>query len=66
LLGELTEKSVHNLVTAEKSLLELAMKPPKGNSKETTHKAGPRGRARKVHVGAHKPAGEKTAVAIHA
>lgn len=29
--GELTEKSVKNFVTAEKSLLELAMKPMKGS-----------------------------------
>ncbi len=57
LLGELTEKSVHNLVTAEKSLLDLAMTP---------RKAGTGTRGRRVHVAAHKPAGEKTATAAHA
>ena len=36
---ELTEKSVKNLVTAEKSLLDLAMK----TRKEAVHNAGPRG-----------------------
>jgi len=63
-LGELTEKSVHNLVTAEKSLLELAMKPPKG--KEEPHKAGPRTRGRRVHVAGHKTHEGKEAVAVHA
>jgi len=52
LLRGLTEKSVHNLVTAEKSLLDLAMKP---------RKAGPRARGRKVHVEGHKTAGERAA-----
>ncbi len=65
MLGELTEKSVHNLVTAEKSLLDLAMKPPNGMGKEETHKAGPRARGRRVHVGGHKTAG-RTHVAVPA
>jgi len=64
LLGELTEKSVHNLVTAEKSLLELAMKPVKGTGREETHhKAGPRARGRRVHVAGHKTAAERAAAA---
>jgi hypothetical protein len=56
LLRELTEKSVHNLVTAEKSLLDLAMKP---------RKAGPRTRGRRVHVHVkgHRTAGERAAAA---
>jgi hypothetical protein len=53
-LGELTEKTVHNLVTAEKSFLDLAMKPSK---------AGPRARGRRVHVEGHKTAGERAAAA---
>jgi len=57
LLGELTEKSVHNLVTAEKSLLDLAVKPGKTEA---------RTRARRVHVGAHKHAGERTAAEARA
>jgi len=59
----LTEKSVHNLVSAEKSLLELAMKPVKGME---SHKAGPRVRGRKVHVAGHKTAAERTPVAVSA
>jgi hypothetical protein len=35
-LGELTEKSVKNLVMAEKSLLNLAMKPRKTAGREAT------------------------------
>jgi len=65
LLGELTEKSVHNLVTAEKSLLELA---------GTRTHAGTRAHARKVHHvgghktarGHHKTAGGRTATAAEA
>jgi hypothetical protein len=61
--GELTEKSVKNLVAAEKSLLDLAIKPKKGLAGEETHKAGPRStRGRKVHVGAHRAAREAVAV----
>ena len=55
-LGELTEKSVRNLVAAEKSLLELAMNPV-----HDTHKAPRRTHARKTHVGAHKPAEHEAA-----
>ena len=50
--ADLTEKSVKNMVTAEKSLLDLAMKP----MKEMGHKASPRPRSRKEHVGGHKTA----------
>jgi len=42
---ELTEKSVKNFVTAEKSLLDLAMKPVKGMRHQEGRKA-PRGRQR--------------------
>jgi len=62
MLGALTEKSVHNLVTAEKSLLELAVKPAKGTE---THKASPRAHGRKVHVAAHKSHEGKAAAAAH-
>jgi len=44
-LGELTEKSVRNLVTAQKSLMDLATKPIKALAKHETRKtprAGPR------------------------
>ncbi len=34
--GELTEKSVKNLVAAEKSLLDLAMKPKRGSARHET------------------------------
>ncbi len=50
--GELTEKSVKNLVAAEKSLLDLAIKPKKGPARHETRKA----RASKVHVRAHASA----------
>ncbi len=56
--GELTETSVKNLVAAEKSLLNLAMKPRKGTAREETHK----GRSKKVHVGAHRKVREAVAV----
>jgi len=59
---ELTERSVKNLVTAEKSLLDLTMKPVK----EAIHKASPRAHGRKVHVGAHKPGNERKVVAMGA
>jgi len=36
--AELTEKSVHNLVTAQKSLLDLAAKPSKASATEEPHK----------------------------
>jgi len=56
---ELTEKSVKNLVTAEKSLLDLAMK----TRKEAVHNAGPRAHGRKAHVAGHKtPRHEAVAV----
>jgi len=57
LLGELAEKSVHNLVRTEKSLLDLAMKPQRGTEK--TNKAGRR------PAGGHKAAG-RTAAAVSA
>ncbi|MGA8071890.1 MAG: hypothetical protein WB995_00360 [Candidatus Acidiferrales bacterium] len=60
--ADLTEKSVKNVVTAEKSLLELAMKPVK----EATHKAGPRPHGRRVHVGGHKAAHNRKVVAMGA
>jgi hypothetical protein len=61
--GELTEKSVKNLVAAEKSLLDLAIKPKKGMAREETHRAGSRrGRGTKVHVGGHRT--EREAVAV--
>jgi len=62
--GELTEKSVKNLVAAEKSLLDLAIKPKKGMASEETHKAGPRTRGRKVHVRAHGKERAREAVAV--
>jgi hypothetical protein len=65
LLGELTEKSVHNLVTAEKSLLELAMNRGKGKE-QAHHKPAARARGGKVHVAAHKPAPARTPVAVPA
>jgi hypothetical protein len=60
--ADLTEKSVKNVVTAEKSLLELAMKPVK----EATHKAAPRPRSKKEHVGVHKPEVHGRPVAVPA
>ena len=60
--GELTEKGVKNLVAAEKSLLDLAIKPKRGVAREETHKAGPRTRGRGVH--GRKTAEERTAVAV--
>jgi len=57
--GELTEKSLKNLVTAEKSLLDLARKPLEGSGREASRK-GPRPRRRT----AKKPAaGAENAVA---
>ena len=53
--GELPEKSVKNLVAAEKSLLDLAIKPKKGSARDETRNT----RGRKVHVGA-----ERVAVAV--
>ena len=47
--GELTEKSVKNIVTAEKSLLELAGRPIRGTSHKESRKVA---RARRV---AHHP-----------
>jgi hypothetical protein len=46
--GELTEKSVKNLVAAEKSLLDLAIKPKKGMAKDDTRKSGRRARGKKA------------------
>jgi hypothetical protein len=62
--GELTEKSVKNLVTAEKSLLDLAIKPKKGMAREETRKAGSRAHSRKVHVGVHGTVGERATAAV--
>ena len=59
---ELTEKSVKNIVAAEKSLLDLATKPKKGIAREEIRKAGHRPRSRTVHARGHKTA-EGTAVA---
>jgi len=56
--GELTEKSVKNLVTAEKSLLDLAMKPKRGSSREESHKT----RGKNVHVTARRKEAERGAV----
>jgi len=61
--GELTEKGVKNLMAAEKSLLDLAIKPKKGMAREETHKAGPRARSRRVHVRVHGRAGKREHVA---
>jgi hypothetical protein len=52
--GELTEKSVKNLVTAEKSLLELAMKPMKGHGREDGRK-GRRKNVKKTPAEAREP-----------
>jgi len=54
--GELTEKGVKNLVAAEKSLLDLAVKPPKRRMARETRKAGPRARGSRVHVRTRKAA----------
>lgn len=52
LWGELTDKTVKNFVNAEKSLLDLAMKPVKGSGREDGRKtARPR---HKVHHAAKK------------
>jgi hypothetical protein len=65
--AELTEKSVKNLVAAEKSLLDLTIKPPKTAGKEEGQKAArPRVHGRRVHVEGHKTAGPKVAVAVPA
>ena len=53
---ELTEKGVKNLVAAEKSLLDLAIRPKRGMAREETRKAGPQGRGRRVHVRTRKTA----------
>jgi hypothetical protein len=58
--GELTEKSVKNLVAAEKSLLDLAIKPKKGSIRDETHKT----RGKKVHVAAHRKEAERESVAV--
>ena len=47
--GDITEKSVKNLVTAEKSLLELAMKPMKGTGREEGRRV-PRPRHKTHHA----------------
>lgn len=51
-LGELTEKSVKNIVTAEKSLLDLAMNPRKGPGREQGRKV--RRLRHRTHGGAKK------------
>ncbi len=61
--AELTEKSVRNLVTAQKSLMDLAVKPIKASATEEVRKAH-RGRPRpkKQRVGELAPAGPKMTV----
>jgi hypothetical protein len=54
--GELTEKSVKNLVAAEKSLLDLAIKPKRGMAREEIRKTGSQARGTRVHVRARKTA----------
>lgn len=54
-LSELTQKSVHNLVTAQKSLMDLAMKPIKAKAVETNHKT-PHNRGKRVKMTVHEPA----------
>jgi hypothetical protein len=44
--GELTQKSVHNIVTAQKSLMDLAVKPLRASATEEYRKT-PRARARR-------------------
>jgi hypothetical protein len=58
--GELTEKSVKNLVAAEKSLLDLAIKPKKGSARDETRR--PRGK--KVHVAGHRKESGRASVAV--
>jgi hypothetical protein len=55
-LGELTEKSVKNFVTAEKSLLDLAMKPLRGSHAEEGRKSRrrPSTRAARKHTATPK------------
>ena len=53
--GELTEKSMHNFVAAEKSLLNLAVRPNRGVARETG-KAGPRARGSRVRAKTRKAA----------
>jgi hypothetical protein len=55
--GELTQKSVHNIVTARKSLMDLAVKPLRESAAEETRKT-PRARPRhkKQPVEAHEAA----------
>jgi hypothetical protein len=52
--GELTEKGVKNLVGAEKSLLDLVIKPKRGMTREKTRRAGRR---------VHRTAEQRTSVA---
>jgi len=54
--GELTEKSMKNIMSAEKSLLDLAVKPMKGGTGEDGRKAPRRSRMRRTAKKA--PAGE--------
>jgi hypothetical protein len=58
--NELTEKSVKNFVNAEKSLLDLAMKPMKGPGHEDGRKAT------RLRQGTHRGAKKRTAEAKHA
>lgn len=59
--GELTEKSVKNFVTAEKSLLDLAMKPLRGATSQDGHKVRGRTRARTPKKPAATPKAQATA-----
>lgn len=56
--GELTEKSVHNLVKAQKSLMDLAVKPVKVlSAKEETRKVpAARPRRKREHIATHEAA----------
>lgn len=55
--GQLTEKSVRNLVTAQKSLMDLAVKPLKTSAREETRKAPhARPRRKKEPVETHEAA----------
>jgi len=49
-LAEFSEKSVHNIVTAQKSLLDLAVKPKKASAMEEHHKTPRAGQPRRKNV----------------
>lgn len=62
--GELTEKSVKNIVSAEKSLLELAMKPGKSAVSEDGRKAPRRQKVRRSTKKAETGTRERVATAV--